>query len=136
MNLTRAGNFLKVANWATIRSLEGTFDHRKVRVEVDLQQFTAFFGVDLPAFSILSSHFHLMLRSRPDVVATWTDEEVARRWLMLCPHRRKADGSPMAPTQPEIQSIAGCPIKWKENRKRLSSFGWWMWLLCQRGRTS
>ncbi|TWT75100.1 hypothetical protein CA85_03880 [Allorhodopirellula solitaria] len=108
------------------------FDHRKVWIEEYLQQFAAYFGIDLVGFAILSNHFHLILRSRPDVVATWTDEEVARRWLMLCPHRRQADGSPMTPTQPEIQSIAGCPIKREVIRKRLSSFSWWMRLLCQR----
>ena len=27
--------------------------------------------------------FHLVLRSRPDVVATWDDSEVTRRWLLL-----------------------------------------------------
>ncbi|TWT66660.1 transposase [Allorhodopirellula solitaria] len=108
------------------------FDHRKVWVEEYLQQFAAYFGIDLIDFAILSNHFHLILRSRPDVVATWTDEEVARRWLMLCAHRRKADGTPMLPTDPEIQSIVGCPIKREEIRHRLSSFSWWMRLLCQR----
>jgi len=38
----------------------------------------------------------------------------------------------MTPTQPEINSIAGCPIRRAEIRKRLSSFSWWMRLLCQR----
>ncbi len=38
----------------------------------------------------------------------------------------------MTPTQPEINSIAGCPVKRAEIRKRLSSFSWWMRLLCQR----
>jgi len=38
----------------------------------------------------------------------------------------------MTPTQPEIHSIAGCPIRRAEIRKRLSSFSWWMRLLCQR----
>lgn len=108
------------------------FDHRKVWIEDYLRQFAACFGIDLLCFSILSNHFHLILRSRPDVVATWSDEEVARRWLMLCPQRRKSDGSPMTPTDPEIKSIAGCPIKRAEIRKRLSSFSWWMRLLCQR----
>ncbi|TWU04067.1 hypothetical protein [Neorhodopirellula pilleata] len=45
---------------------------------------------------------------------------------------RKADGSPMKPTQPEINSIAGCPIKREEIRRRLSDLSWWMRLLCQR----
>ena len=63
------------------------FDHRKVWIEDRLQQLAAAFGIDLLAFSCLSNHFHLILRSRPDVVATWDDTEVARRWLLLCPVR-------------------------------------------------
>jgi hypothetical protein len=52
--------------------------------------------------------------------------------MMLCPHRRNADGLPCQPTEPEIKSIAGCPVKTKEIRERLSSISWWMRLLCQR----
>jgi len=60
------------------------FDHRKVWIEEYLQQFAAAFGIDLLGFAILSNHFHLILRNRRDVVATWDEREVARRWLMLC----------------------------------------------------
>ena len=90
------------------------FDHRKRWIEEYLQQFAANFGIDLLCFSLLSNHFHLILRSRPDVVAIMDDEEVARRWLMLCPMRRNPDGSAMRPTQPEIHSIAACPVKCHE----------------------
>jgi hypothetical protein len=31
---------------------------------------------------------HVILRTRPDVVAQWSDEEVARRWLSLFPGQR------------------------------------------------
>lgn len=31
------------------------------------------------------------LWSRPDVVETWDDTEVARRWLILCPVRKAYD---------------------------------------------
>jgi len=108
------------------------FDHRKAWIEEYLQQFAAAFGIDLLGFAILSNHFHLILRTRPDVVATWDDREVARRWLMLCPHRRSPDSAAMPPTQPEINSIANCPVKCAEIRKRLSNISWWMRLLCQR----
>ena len=108
------------------------FDHRKVWIEQYLKQFSAQFGVDLLGFAILSNHFHLILRTRPDVVATWSDDEIARRWMMLCPLRKNADDSPCEPTQQEIRSIAGCPEKTKEIRQRLSSISWWMRLLCQR----
>ena len=64
-------------------------DHRKVWIEEQLKLLAANFGIDLLAMAILSNHFHLILRSRPDVVETWNDTEVARRWLMLCPKRKK-----------------------------------------------
>ncbi|WP_231612689.1 transposase, partial [Novipirellula galeiformis] len=108
------------------------FDHRKEWIEQYLTHFANCFGVDLLAFALLSNHVHLILRTRPDVVATWSDNEVARRWMMICPHRRGPDGQPLPPTEAEIRSIAGCPVKCDEIRKRLSSISWWMRLLCQR----
>ena len=39
------------------------FDHRKEWIEQQLQRLAACFGIDLLAFSILSNHFHLILRS-------------------------------------------------------------------------
>ena len=61
------------------------FDHRKVWIEELLEHFAGSFGIDFLAFSLLSNHYHyhyhLILRARPDVVASWDDTEVARRWL-------------------------------------------------------
>ena len=61
------------------------FDHRKRWLEEKLKHLAANFGIDLLAFSCMSNHFHLLLRSRPDVVATWDDTQVALRWWQLCP---------------------------------------------------
>jgi len=58
------------------------YDHRKAWMERELEHLARFFSIDLLCFAILSNHFHLVLRSRPDVVAQWDDREVARRWLM------------------------------------------------------
>ena len=108
------------------------YDYRKLWIENLLEHFAAQFGLDLLAFSILSNHFHLILRSRPDVVATWSDREVARRWRMLCPIRKNADGSPKEPSDPELNSICTDADKLAEIRSRLSDISWWMRLLCQR----
>ena len=108
------------------------FDHRKAWIEDYLRSFAASFGIDLLGFAILSNHFHLILRSRPDVVATWDDTEVARRWLSLCPHRRHTDGSAKEPTESELNTIRRCPVRLAEIRSRLSNISWWMRLLCQR----
>jgi len=47
------------------------FDHRKVWIEEYLRELAEAMEVDFLGFAILSNHFHLILRSRPDVVATW-----------------------------------------------------------------
>ena len=107
------------------------FDHRKVWIEELLEHFAAFFGIDLIGYAILSNHYHLVLRSRPDVVKTWSDEEVARRWLMICPVR-KVGGKPATPSQAEIDSIRNCPVRLADVRSRLSNLSWWMRLLNQR----
>ena len=108
------------------------YDHRKTWVESELKRLAAGFGIDLLNFAILSNHFHLILRSRPDVVATWDDAEVARRWWMLCPVRKAADGGAAEPSEPELNSIRLDEDKVKTIRSRLSDVSWWMRLLSQR----
>jgi hypothetical protein len=90
------------------------------------------FSIDLICFSILSNHYHLILRSRPDIVESWDDTEVARRWMLLCPHRKDADGNALPPTDAELNSFRNCPVKLAEIRSRLSNLSWWMRLLNQR----
>jgi hypothetical protein len=106
-------------------------DHRKVWIEEQLKLLAANFGIDLLGFAILSNHFHLILRSRPDVVDTWDDAEVARRWLMLCPKRKKKDRSPEEPNEFELNSIRNDPARLETIRTRLSDVSWWLRLLCQ-----
>ncbi len=114
------------------------FDHRKRWIEDKLKLLAANFGIDLLAFSCLSNHFHLVLRSRPDVVAIWDDTEVARRWWTLCPQRkvkREVNGQVVSvsaePTEWDLNSIRNDPVKLAAVRSRLSNISWWMRLLCQ-----
>ena len=97
------------------------YDHRKLWMEQRNELHAACFGIDLLGMTILDNHFHLVLRSRPDVVETWDDTEVARRWLMLCPERKKPDGSPEEPNEAELNSIRGDSDKLPDIRRRLSS---------------
>ncbi|MEZ6078786.1 MAG: hypothetical protein R3C56_24865 [Pirellulaceae bacterium] len=108
------------------------YDHRKDWIENLLQHQAKHFGIDLLCFSLLSSHFHLVLKSQPDIVRTWNNREVARRWLMLCPKRKRPDGSPAEPKETEINSIVNDAVKLKQIRSRLSDISWWMRLLCQK----
>jgi REP element-mobilizing transposase RayT len=107
------------------------YDHRKVMIENQLQRLAGAFGIDLLGFAIMSNHFHLILRSRPDVVLTWDDTEVARRWLLICPVRKNSAGDPEEPNEFELNSIRNDPGKLETIRLRLSDLGWWMRVLCQ-----
>ena len=107
------------------------YDHRKIWIEEQLQRLSACFGIDLLCFAILSNHFHLILRSRPDVVAMWDDTEVARRWLMLCPVRKNDEGFAEEPNEAELNMVRNDPQRLETIRLRLSDIAWWMRLLCQ-----
>jgi hypothetical protein len=108
------------------------FDHRKIWIENQLRLQAANFGIDLISMALMSNHFHLVVRSRPDVVETWDDTEVARRWLMLCPKRKDKDRNPMEPNNAELDSIRNSPIEVTKIRTRLSDISWWMRILCQK----
>ncbi len=93
--------FLYGADENTGQSIE----HRRLWIRQRLEFLASVFGIDCLTYTVMHNHMHLVLRSRADVVATWGDEEVARRWLRLFPRRRNKDGSPAMPTQPEIDII-------------------------------
>ena len=108
-----------------------SFEHRRLWIRQRLEFLASIFGIDCLTYTVLHNHLHLILRSRADVVATWSDEAVARRWLRLFPRRRNKDGSPATPTQPEIDIIVNQPALLVEKRRRLSDVSWWMKCTCE-----
>ena len=107
------------------------FDHRKIWVEDRLTLLASQFGIDLLCYAVLSNHFHLVLRSRPDVVQTWDDTEIARRWLTLCPVQKDESGHAIEPADADLNAIRNDQQMVSEIRRRLSDISWWMRLLCQ-----
>jgi hypothetical protein len=85
-------------------------------------------AIDVLDYAILDNHLHVVLRNRPDIVATWSDEEVARRWWYVCPGRRNSDGSVPEPKPCEIGLLMADVDQY---RGRLSDISWMMRLACQ-----
>ena len=56
---------------------------RKIMMENRIMFLARHFGIDLLAIAFMDNHIHFLLRNRPDVVETFSDQEVARRWLTL-----------------------------------------------------
>jgi len=102
-----------------------SYEHRREWIRNRLEFLASVFGIDCLTYTVMSNHLHQVLRSRPDVVESWSDEEVARRWLRLFPERRNEDGSPAEPSKPEIDSIVNDPEKLSKRRGRLSDISWW-----------
>jgi len=47
-----------------------------------LEGLASVFGVDVLTYAVISNRLHLILRNGPDIVAVWSGEQVASRWLM------------------------------------------------------
>jgi hypothetical protein len=107
------------------------YEHRKAWLEERLVFLAGVFGIDVLGFAILSNHFHLILRNRPDVVDEWSDTEVACRWLRLCPPRKSPAGEPLEPTAAELDTIRGVPDKLAVIRRRLSDVSWLMRMVAE-----
>jgi hypothetical protein len=105
------------------------YSYRKEWVRDRFKELAGKMAIDFLDYAILGNHLHVVLRNRPDIVDTWTDEEVARRWWFVCPGRKNADGSVPDPKPCEIGPLLKDAKKY---RSRLSDISWIMRLACQR----
>lgn len=101
------------------------FSFRREWIRKRMESLVSVFAVDVLSYAILSNHMHLVLRNRPDVVAQWTDEQVALRWLRLFPGRR-IDEQLADPTESDVQALVADAKRIAEIRLRLSDISWFM----------
>jgi hypothetical protein len=98
------------------------FSHRKTWLVDRLRHLAAIFAIEVCAYAVMENHYHTILRTRPDIVATWSDWDVAIRWLTLFPLK----DAPVPPADDQIRALADCPERIAELRKRLCSLSWFM----------
>ena len=80
----------------------------------------------------LSNHIHLILRSRPDVVALWSDKEVVRRWLTISHLVPSKDGQTIKElTDVQIAMEMADPRRVGKLRRRLANVSFFMGALCE-----
>lgn len=110
----------------TDRATGKVYDHRKAWMYDRFEFLSSLYAVDCLTFAILSNHFHVILRSRPDVVIAWSDKEVAKRWCQLSHQPKRKEDGLCEPTQKEFNVVYNDKAKLAEIRVRLSSISWWM----------
>lgn len=101
------------------------YEFRREWIRKRLELLASVFGVDVLSYAILSNHLHVVTRTRPDVVATWSDRDVATRWLRVFPGRR-IEEQLAEPTTTDIDALVNNAQRLAEIRTRLSDLSWFM----------
>ena len=98
---------------------------RRAGVEQRLLELAEIFAVGVYAYAVMSNHVHVVLRIDPTAAGTWSDEEVALRWVRLFP--ATADGeTDAAACRLKEQTLLGNPDQLSSCRQRLGSLAWFM----------
>ena len=102
-----------------------SYEHRKAWLERRMLELAEIFGVDIYAYAVMDNHYHLVLKLHPERPQSWSDEDIAERWLRAYPGRLD---KPEFAVQRELkkQSIINSDEKLATYRKRLGSLSWFM----------
>ncbi len=106
-------------------------NYRRGWIEDRLKFLAKFFAVEVQGFAVMSNHTHTILRTRPDLVKTWSDNTVIRRWLSLCPKFKDKKGLPIDPTNEHVKAFKDDALQIEEWRYRLGNLSWFMRLFAQ-----
>jgi len=106
------------------------YSFRKEWIRRRMEALASVFAVDILSYAVMSNHLHQILRNRPDVVAQWSDEEVAIRWLRVFPGRRLEEHL-AEPTENDVKTLCRNKKKLAKVRTRLSDISWFMRALAE-----
>ena len=106
------------------------YSHRKEWIRRRLESLVSAMSVDVLTYAIMSNHIHVILRNRPDIVATWSDKEVATRWLKVFPGRR-IEEQLAAPSETDVEALVNNAEQLQKVRERLSDISWFMRALAE-----
>lgn len=104
----------------------GCWEHRRAWVEDRLEFLARCFAVEVAGYAVMSNHFHVITRMRPELCASWNALEVTRRWLSVYPRQYLADGTPALPSEADITLEAQNEALVTLRRTRLADLGWLM----------
>ena len=102
------------------------YEYRRQWIRNRFEFLASVFGIDCLTYTVMSNHLHIVLRSRPDVVKEWSDEEVAKRWWRLFPQKKNKNGKGTEPTDSDLGILTNNPTRMTQIRERLSDISWWM----------
>ena len=107
------------------------YTHRKFWLVQRMRQLGSAFAVDIYAYAIMSNHFHLVVYLDPKAPERWSDDEVADRWLQVCPPKNTDGTIDEGLRDLSREQILANPAKLIELRSKLGSLSVFMKLLKQ-----
>lgn len=102
------------------------YKHRRKWIYKAIQKLSPIFAIEIFACSVLSNHYHIVLRVNPDVANGWPDEEVIRRWDKIYSVRKLLTQMKGELDEEIIQMALERQDLIAEWRKRLCSISWFM----------
>ena len=102
-----------------------SYEHRRRWIENRIRILSSLFSIDICAYSVMSNHFHLVVKILPDEINQLSNEEIVERWCSLFKGpilvQQWQAGEPLCSA--ELQTVDDCI---KLYRKRLASLSWFM----------
>lgn len=101
-----------------------SYDHRRQWIEDRMLELADCFTVELYAYAVMSNHYHIVLYVDPKGPIALSAEEVARRWLTLCPPTRRG----LDPVRFDacVEALMQDEERLHECRRRLGDLSWFM----------
>ncbi len=101
------------------------YDYRRQWIENRILELANYFAIEVFSYAVMHNHYHLVIYSDPKTPDSWTDLEVADRWLKVFPGRYN---NPKFKQQREyrLQAIVSDPELLTTYRERLGSISWLM----------
>lgn len=100
-------------------------DFRRAWVEEWLESLAEVMLIDILDFCVMSNHYHLVLRNRPDLLDELSDEECARRLALMYPGVTCLDRLPDEECPLRVQEMLA-DSNFENKRRRLTSISSFM----------
>ncbi len=107
------------------------YEHRREWVHRLQGQLAGLFGIEIAFHAEMGNLVHLVLRTRPDVVQGWSDEEVVTRWLRIAKLKRGSQDATWEPTAVQVRQRLADADRVRKLRNRLASVSWFMGAVCE-----
>jgi hypothetical protein len=107
-------------------------EHRKRWLQPRLMVLASVMAIDIAGSCNMANHLHRIVRNRPEVAGKWSAEEIARKWLPLCPPYKPGTREVTeTPSQADLDAILNHPGRVEHRRLRLSNPAWLMRFLTE-----